>query len=54
MRVKTSITLDEALRRYVVDQARAVRDERDRQILNRASERLNAEMAELLEIQGDI
>lgn len=46
-----SRVIEDALRRFLNDRARASRDARDRALLDRHADRLNAEMADVLSFQ---
>lgn len=46
-----SRVIEKALLRFLQDRARATRDARDRDTLDRHAQRLNAEMADILQFQ---
>lgn len=46
--------IEDAVRQYLAERARAVREKRDLQILNAAADALNDEMDDVLAYQGDV
>lgn len=48
-----SRTIEEAIHYLGRERERLTRDARDREIIDRVSDRLNAEMADVLELQGE-
>ncbi len=48
-----SQVIETALREFLARRRRASRDARDLAVLNREADRLNAEMADILEYQGE-
>lgn len=49
-----SRVIEQALRRFLLERSRAARDARDREILDRHADRLNAEMADVLSYQVEL
>ena len=46
--------LEDAARDYLTRQARAIRDARDRRLIDKAADDLNAEMEDVLSYQADL